>query len=222
MSKNIQLVESSVDEALYLFELMDKYGLYCSMELTLTSSRDTFVGVSHQPVKTEFIESKDGDSFVVALGEAEFCFELNLQISKQLTNRQLFMCVANDEYTAWFNSGALPEKFITEANSYRAPAPDENEPIFLEVNDREKNLIEYLRTLKFDDLLDATDAIRNGAKEAELKGYEQAYKQREAIIVSGWFDRSGKLEKLQELLGMANDDYCEHVYPELTGEEESL
>lgn len=220
---NSQMVTSSVDEALYLFELMDKYGLYCSLEFKLETSCDPLVGVSDQPIKAEYIENVGrGDAIVITLGEAEFCFELNLQVFKLLENKQLMLCIVTEEYSAFFNSRALPESFLTEANSYTVPDIDENEPMFLEVNEREKNLIKYLRTLKFDDLLDATDAIRNGAKEAELKGYEQAYKQREAIIVSGWFDRSGKLEKLQELLGMANDDYCEHVYPELAGEEESL
>ncbi|MEY9097030.1 hypothetical protein [Paenibacillus sp. RC84] len=83
----------------------------------------------------------------------------------------------------------------------------------MEVAEHERNLISYLRTLCFEDVLDAVDGIDNAETDVYHKWLDETYKGNHTLAAD-WKDRSEKLEKLQELLGKANADYRDHIFPE--------
>ncbi len=114
MTNNIQMIESDAGEVLHLFNVMEKYGIECDLEVS-----DPFFGIAQAPVKTEYIECNDGGTVVVYLGETEFGFDLKRhQFEKYVSNCQIYICIASEHYAAWFISGAIPTEVITEANSY--------------------------------------------------------------------------------------------------------
>lgn len=88
------------------------------------------------------------------------------------------------------------------------------------LSEQETALIQFVRTLNFDDMLDACDAISKESKEARRNGLEQAYLETNPVSAAGWIERSMNLDKLQELLGMANEDYRNMVDPPLEAESE--
>nr|WP_145402982.1 hypothetical protein [Paenibacillus xylanexedens] len=92
----------------------------------------------------------------------------------------------------------------------------------MKISEQEAALITYIRTLTFEDMLDACGAISNESREARRNGLEKAYEGASPVNVGGWIDRSENLYKLQELLGFANDDYRKHVDPEVISEPEVL
>ncbi|MNT18202.1 hypothetical protein D3C71_1340780 [compost metagenome] len=206
---------SSVEEALHLFEVMKKYNVRCSMEMQLSGHIDTFVGIADQPVRAEYIESYDlqvkGDTVVVILGESEFSFELNLSIGKHITDCQISLCIAGTNYTAWFDSGEVPPEVIEEAKNFKE---DKTETLVsFEVNVYEKRLIEYIRELEFEDLLDAHSAIVHEAKEA-LRKFRELLGKKNFANAKGFQDRSIILMQLSDILADANADYRAHIYPE--------
>ncbi|WP_438349906.1 hypothetical protein ACP8HI_04345 [Paenibacillus sp. FA6] len=202
----IQMIKSGVDEAIHLFGVMNKFSVPCSLELKLSEWSDPLVSIVGESVRIEYIEGNEGDSLVVILGESEFCFNLNISVSKYITDFQITMCIANDEYSAWFSSGVISQKGIAEANDYKE---------YEEVNDfelgigteHELRLVEFIRTLDFDDVLDATTAINKEAEFAETKSSRCL-----PYAVKGFKERVSRLKQLSLLLGMAINDYRSEVF----------
>lgn len=115
-----KMIASSPDEIIYLFEIMKKYNITCSLELNVDGCLDPMLGIVSQPVSTEyFVGGEQGDSVLVSLGEAGFGFELqNHSFSKQITECQIDISIISDSYSAWFNSAVLPPEAIKEAKGY--------------------------------------------------------------------------------------------------------
>lgn len=119
----IQMIESSAGEVLYLFEIMKKFRVTCSLELNTTQSADPLLGIAQAAVRAEYFErhnDESGDAVIVYLGECEFGFDLkNHSFSKHISDCQINIAISSEDYTAWFLSAALPEEGIEEANSYK-------------------------------------------------------------------------------------------------------
>lgn len=211
---------SSVGEALHLFSVMNKYEVLCSMEMHISGQADPILGITRQPVKAEYVESFNrvgtGDSVVVTLGESEHCFELNLSVSKHITDCQISLCITSENYAAWFSSEEIPPEGIAEARGYKEDSEDEYSPLF--VNSYEQSLVEYIRTLEFDDLLDAQDALIATAQRAQKKAIESVNDQNFSNA-NGWQSRSIALMKLANLLSESNADYRAHIHPEVNPNE---
>lgn len=115
-----QMIESSADEVIYLFEVMEKYGVRCSMDINIHSLRDPFGGIVNQPVSVDYFESEDGDAVIVSLGESEFSFEVGSHsYSKYITTNQIMICIAGEHHVAWFNSQVVPADGIVMAGNYQ-------------------------------------------------------------------------------------------------------
>lgn len=114
----IELKESNAGEVKHLFDVMKEYKVGCSLELNVGNSNDPIIS-ANGTVFTEYLESSDGDTLVVSFGGTEFAFGLGTHsFSKEVTGCQIFICIGNDDYTAWFNSGALSCEAIEMANDY--------------------------------------------------------------------------------------------------------
>ncbi|MDN4069237.1 hypothetical protein QYF50_15400 [Paenibacillus vini] len=212
-----KMQESSVGEALHLFEVLEKYNVGCSVELKRDGQGDPFVTVASQPVKAEYFESigggDNGDLLVVCLGESEFAFELNLSIGKDITESQISLCLAGTNYAAWFNSDGVPAEGIKEALNYKEHSDNDR------FDAHEVALIEFIRGLEFEDLLDAFEALKESSS-AAIKMSSEKVKSNEIAIAQGWQERSFKLIQLAELLADSNADYRSHIYPEDTNDEQ--
>lgn len=206
-----KMAPSSVGEVLHLFEVMEKYQVHCSLEMQIYGHLDPFVGIADQPVKAEYVETFDGqgrgDTVVVTLGESEFSFELNFSAGKDITDSQISLCIAGTNYSAWFNSGAVPIEGIEEARSYKETT------VATPFDAYEVELIEFIRKLEFDDLLDAYDTLMESAKKATKKSQERI-EAKDILTARPWFDRSFALAQLATLLANSNTDYRDHIYPE--------
>lgn len=88
----------------------------------------------------------------------------------------------------------------------------------MNLSEQEIVFIQFLRTLNFDDMMDACDAISKESREARRNGLEQAYLETNPVSAAGWIERSLNLDKLQELLGMANEDYSNMINPPIEAE----
>lgn len=78
---------------------------------------------------------------------------------------------------------------------------------------QELALVNFVRGLYFDDLLDANDGIEVAQEKAMNKANELTVKG-EMRCVQDFKDRAAILEKLAKLLGDANADYRAHIKPE--------
>ncbi|OAB46569.1 hypothetical protein [Paenibacillus antarcticus] len=207
-----QMIKSDVSEALHLFEVMGKYNVPCSLELKLDGLCDPFVGISTQPVKAEYLETFDGegrgDSLIVHLGGSEFCFELNLSVSKHITDCQITLCIVSDKYAAWFSSDVILPEGIEDAKDYKEAEDYHGEPrdITMDVTKQENELIEFVRTLDFGDTINATAALYSEAE--KVRGTRNA--SRPELTVE-FIECARRLDELSKLIAMANDDYRSEI-----------
>ncbi|WP_025681147.1 hypothetical protein [Paenibacillus massiliensis] len=216
----IQMIKSDVEEALHILNVLNKYSVTCSLELKLAGTTDNLVAISSQPVKVDYIENlnDEGDALVIELGESEFCFPLNLSVSKDITDIQVFLYIGNEKYDVWLDSGSLAPEVISEITNYKSSDLDTIEDPFMEVNEHERKLIEHIRKMDFDDMLDVTGVIDKESDNAATKSILAAHKGR-THVVKGFAERSETLKELAVLMGLANEDYRNHVYPEDEGDE---
>lgn len=209
----IQMIESSVGEALHLFGIMEKHQVPCSLELKIYTQADPFVGVASQPVKAEYLETfkgeGTGDTVVITLGESEFAFELDFTVAKYITDSQIDLCIAKENYSAWFSSGHVSPEGINEALKYRE-ANDDDERYPVNISGYEERLLYFLRSLEMDDLLDAHDGLMSQASKA-LAMSQKKSAQHELLNSKSFKDRSEVLKKLANLIGEANEDYRNHI-----------
>lgn len=212
------MIPIELNEAMHLFKVMERHSIPCSLEVQLNGQADPFIGISQQPIKAEYLETfngeETGDTVVVTLGESEFAFELNFDVSKNITESQITLCLVKDGYAAWFNSGELSAEGINEASNYKEIDWDSLERYPVEINEYEHQLIKFVRSIDFEDILDANTSLHHEALQARKKSQTCRSGQSK-----GFIERSRRLEKLAELLGLANDDYRDHIYPEGTADE---
>ncbi|OPG98647.1 hypothetical protein B2I21_09925 [Chryseobacterium mucoviscidosis] len=81
----------------------------------------------------------------------------------------------------------------------------------MKLSDQESALIQYIRTLNFETMLDACDAIGESSRESKRNALEESYERSNAANVAVWFVRHDQLSKLQKLLGAANKEYLERI-----------
>lgn len=210
------MIPIELNEALHLFKVMEKHSTPCSLELQLNGQANPFVGISQQPVKAEYLETFDGegtgDTVVVTLGESEFAFELNFDVSKCITEIQITLCLVKDGYAAWFSSGEMSAEGIKEASNFKEIDWDSLERYPVEINNYEHQLIETVRSIDFEDILDAVTGLYDEAKKAKEKSLTCRSVRPDQS--AGFLVRAERLEKIAELLGLANDGYRDHIYPE--------
>ncbi|SDC69071.1 hypothetical protein SAMN02799630_01194 [Paenibacillus sp. UNCCL117] len=83
----------------------------------------------------------------------------------------------------------------------------------MKLTTHETALITYIRTLCFDDMLDASSAIYAEAEKAKVKSIVGKHENDKLAFV-GFKERQERLDKLAELLGGANEDYRAHIFPD--------
>ncbi|RNB72157.1 hypothetical protein [Brevibacillus panacihumi] len=209
---NYKMIESSAVEVMHLFEVMKTYGVTCSLELTRAKGNDPFIGSAGVNVDVECLEGEDGDVLVVKLGEAEFAFDTeDHTFGKLVSDRQIMISIVekDGEYAAWFDSDIVTPEGIEEANNYTDIIVDTG--VFSE---EEKELIYFLRSLEFDDVLDAVSGIEYEVDQSKQKAAINLREgnQRNA---QAFDERVARLTQLAYLLGKANREYVEHIYPDM-------
>lgn len=208
----VQMITSNAGEICHLFEVMKKYNATCSLEFKTFKSVDPLIGISNAPVRVEYFEGdieNGGDSVIVYFGEAEFSFDLKShQFSRLITSCQIDICIASDDYSVWFSSDVISPEGLIEAGSYDEHYSGEN--LCIVTDEHEAALIEFIRTLCMEDLLDAFDGL---SKKAD-KALDKAAHRKAAgdkLNADGFTERSENLIKLATLLGSANLDYRNHI-----------
>lgn len=122
-----QMADSTVSEIIHLFEVIKKYGVKCSLEFQSDGNLDPLFGLVDYPILScEYFECEGGpDSILVVLGDeesnVELNFELNISCFKDISDTQIGICIANDHYSAFFNSGTIIPEGIEEAKNYKEP-----------------------------------------------------------------------------------------------------
>lgn len=190
-----------VGQAVQLFEVLEKYGVKCSLEFKADEFADAVLSILDQPVKAKV----DEDYLLINMGESNFEFQADGHtFLYDLSEVQIMVAVASDSYTVWFNSNVVPPSGIAEAKAYReVPVL---EPISMTVDLHEKALIDYIRTLCFEDLLDATSGIYAEEEAAKVQAIKLKDQGKE-FNAKGFQERAENLRKLAELLADSNADY---------------
>ncbi|MDY8046532.1 hypothetical protein UY416_09525 [Paenibacillus polymyxa] len=76
---------------------------------------------------------------------------------------------------------------------------------------QESELIQFIRTLDFDDMLNVLDGIKAVAEDLSTKSYDQIGKGN--IMASmGFESQAENMDKLEQLLGDANEEYRKEIY----------
>lgn len=215
-----QMKKSDAGEVMHIIKTLEKFAVSCSLEFQLLAVSDPFFAVVKQPIKAEYIEnycSEDiGDAVVIHLGESEFLFPLSKNtFSKDVTDCQVNLCIVSEEcnYAAWFSSGVIPPEGIAEMNSYKEIEDVYEMETNMYVTDHERKLIEFIRLLDFDDLLNATSGIDEEKEKKATKAIVHAYKGN-VRVSEGFKKQSENLKELSFLLSYANADYRSHVDPD--------
>ncbi|MGG1649695.1 hypothetical protein [Paenibacillus sp. NRS-1780] len=212
--ENNKMIECKADEFLHLVDVMQKYGATCSLEFQLFNLTDPFFGMVQQPIKAEYFENygpkDDGDAIILYLGESEFLFPLSQNFfAKNISDCQIFLSIVSEtnNYVAGLNSSAIPSKGIEEANNFEEVKDVYQMEANMYVTDYERELVELIRTLEFDDILDAASAIHTEEESANSK----AFKAIRTDVKDGFLKRAENLKKLGALLAVANDEYRNEI-----------
>ncbi|KAF6591024.1 hypothetical protein [Paenibacillus sp. EKM205P] len=215
-----QMKKSDAGEVMHIIKTLEKFAVPCSLEFQLFAVSDPFFAVVEQPIKAEYIEnycSEDiGDAVVIHLGESEFLFPLSKNtFSKDVTDCQVTLSMVSEEcnYVAWFSSGGISPEGIAEVNSYKEIEDVYQMKANMYVTYHERNLIEFIRLLDFDDLLNATSGIDKEKEETATKSIVHAHKGN-VRVSEGFKKQSDNLKDLSFFLGYANADYRSHVDPD--------
>ncbi|MDQ0494017.1 hypothetical protein [Paenibacillus brasilensis] len=81
----------------------------------------------------------------------------------------------------------------------------------MKLTKQESELIQFIRTLDFDDMLNVLDGIKAVAEDLSIKSYDQMGK--DNIMASvGFESQAEKMTKLEQLLGDANEEYRKEIY----------
>ncbi|WP_028589462.1 hypothetical protein [Paenibacillus massiliensis] len=74
------------------------------------------------------------------------------------------------------------------------------------LTDQELKLIEFIRTLDFDDMLNALDGLRAVAEDLSTKSIVHAHKGNHSTA-QAFKSQAENVDKLEQLLGDANEEY---------------
>ncbi|MCD9026017.1 hypothetical protein [Cohnella silvisoli] len=215
-----KMLDSNSGEIVHLFEVMQKYGVKCSMEFKQDASLDPLCGITLQSVDLiEYFERQGGpDAVVVELGDLSLGFDLGIHsFYKEISDCQILICIASDHYSAWFNSDVISPEGIDEAKNYKEihyGLDPKNIPSDIELTPQEAALITFIRSIEFEDVLDATFGIEHSIEKAKNMSHE-LHSEGRHYNARGFEERAEILEKLSELLGDANADYRAHINPDI-------
>ncbi|MFD2613567.1 hypothetical protein [Paenibacillus gansuensis] len=201
----INMVPSNAGEVCDLLEILSKHGVHCSLEFKADHNADPLISLVDEPIAVKYIEGdlmETGDLVEITLGGADFTFSLGDHEFFQLVQgAQVTVLITGPNYAAWFNSQSMPSEAIFELTACNSA--------FI-LDDDEFKLIEYVRGLKFDDVLDAVKGILDEAQKAahnaarcNTKGEEMNY--------CTFMERTEALQRLATFLGDANRDYRSHI-----------
>lgn len=214
------LTPTTVTHAFHLFTVMQNHNVQCSVEFK-GGQADPLLGICHQRVKVDRIIdcAPEEQTLIVSLGEAEFSFGLKAhQFFYTVSGRQIDICISSKSHSAWFNSTGMKQSALDAALDYNSEFYDKiiqtevmSESNARNMSEHENTLIKFIRTLDFETLLDACDAIGETSRESKRNALEESYERNNAASVAVWFIRHDKLRKLQELLGAANKEYQERI-----------
>lgn len=113
------MIESNANEVLYLFEIIKKYGVTCSMEFKKQGDCDPVIGIVGVKIDVEHFGGVISDSLLVKLGDVDLSFNLNDHtFSKYVSDCQIEICITDisGNYSVWFSSGEIQPEGIKEAN----------------------------------------------------------------------------------------------------------
>jgi hypothetical protein len=147
----IRMDKSDAGEVAHLFEVMNKYGVKCSLELKADNSPDPLLGVARASVKVDYIEGSEGDTLVVFLDEMELAFPLrNHTFNRHISDCQIDICITSKNHSAFFLSGALPEQGIEEAKKYDPMCNEKHFAIKVNGTEAAETLEEIAQHLRHD------------------------------------------------------------------------
>lgn len=111
---------STAAEVVHILEVIKKYGVSCSLEFKSEGFKDPLLGFAGVPIAfVELYESDHGNSVIVKFDENEFAFEAkSCSFFKDITDVQIEICIANDHFSAFFNSDHIHPNGIEEARNY--------------------------------------------------------------------------------------------------------
>jgi hypothetical protein len=160
--------ESNAGEVIHLFEVMQKYGVEVSLEFQSEGVMDPLLGMTDCPINLiEYFENENGpDSVLIEIGEASFNFELGVNtFFMNISDIQISICIANDNYTAFFNSETIPPEGIEEAKNYLDG--DKDVKITINAHDEEHlENIDYLSSLLQEgQIIKSTKVLGDGNQE---------------------------------------------------------
>lgn len=115
----------------------------------------------------------------------------------------LFDLSGPDRYIKEFDGSELGKYRVVVATKDAATA---------DLTPEELELISFIRSLEFEDLLDAESGIENVANQASDNA-TRSMDGGNRVIASGFEERAEKLAQLVKLLGHANKDYRDHISP---------
>ncbi|MNW51528.1 hypothetical protein D3C74_290160 [compost metagenome] len=76
---------------------------------------------------------------------------------------------------------------------------------------QESELIQFIRTLDFDDMLNVLDGIKAVAEDLSTKSVVHASKGNNCAA-QGFKSQAENMDKLEQLLGEANEEYRKEIY----------
>ncbi|MDN4085921.1 hypothetical protein [Paenibacillus polymyxa] len=80
----------------------------------------------------------------------------------------------------------------------------------MELTKQESELIQFIRTLDFDDMLNVLDGIRAVAEDLSTKSVVHASKGNDRTA-QGFKSQAENMDKLEQLLGEANEEYRKEI-----------
>lgn len=81
----------------------------------------------------------------------------------------------------------------------------------MELTKQESELIEFIRTLDFDDMLNVLDGIKAVAEDLSTKSVVHASKGNNCAA-QGFKSQAENMDKLEQLFGEANEEYRKEIY----------
>ncbi|MGO4548050.1 hypothetical protein AB4Z29_24955 [Paenibacillus sp. 2TAB23] len=171
----INMVKSDAGEAMHLFEVMQKHGVKCSLEMK-HGNADPMVSIASAAVQTEYVEGSDGDTVVVSLNDVNLAFPLGeYSYSKFISDIQIDIAIASEIHTAWFSSAEMSPEAIEAAKIYDSTGGEfDDKEVWLDAAD-ETTFDDQLHALKLymeaGQIIKSTQTI-GGGNQILTVGYE--------------------------------------------------
>ncbi|OME23388.1 hypothetical protein [Paenibacillus odorifer] len=212
---NVTYKSISPVEALFLFRMMEESKSFAIMGFHITNPgkpqpydfSESLFSTPYGAVRTESVD----ETIVVYVGEMEIGFDISeVTFSRHISDFRIEVWASTELYTATFESGDMEDEYLDKARKYKI---HENADMKIELNECEDALIKFIRTLDFGVLLHATTALREKAIEVKNAGKIAEHRYGDGRE-RGFRECADSIKILTELLGDANADYRDHIYPE--------